>query len=119
MPEYSISQLGKFEECALQYKFIYVDKIKRDEEGIEAFLGQRFHDAMEWLYKERAFRGSNRLGEARDGMAAFVMPSGFRGSDEHRRQPGIWCAEGGCAQAGAGEGWDFDENYRTCWSVLI
>jgi len=29
MPEYSISQLGKFEECALQYKFLYVDKIKR------------------------------------------------------------------------------------------
>jgi hypothetical protein len=56
MPEYSISQLGKFEECALQYKFIYVDGIKRDEEGVEAFLGQRFHDAMEWLYKERAFR---------------------------------------------------------------
>lgn len=25
MPEYSISQLDKFEECALQYKFIYVE----------------------------------------------------------------------------------------------
>jgi len=56
MPEYSISQIGKFEECALQYKFIYVDGIKRHEEGVEAFLGQRFHDALEWLYKERAFR---------------------------------------------------------------
>ncbi|MCJ7485950.1 MAG: PD-(D/E)XK nuclease family protein [Candidatus Aminicenantes bacterium] len=56
MPEYSISQLSKFEECALQYKFLYVDKIKRYEEGVEAFLGQRFHDAMEWLYGERAFR---------------------------------------------------------------
>jgi len=56
MPEYSISQLSKFEECALQYKFLYVDKIKRYEEGIEAFLGQRFHDAMEWLYGERALR---------------------------------------------------------------
>jgi len=56
MPEYSISQLDKFEECALQYKFLYVDKIKRYEEGIEAFLGQRFHDAMEWLYGERALR---------------------------------------------------------------
>jgi RecB family exonuclease len=56
MPEYSISQLGAFEKCALQYKFIYVDKIKRYEEGVEAFLGQRFHEAMEWLYRERAFR---------------------------------------------------------------
>jgi RecB family exonuclease len=56
MPEYSISQLNNFEECALQYRLIYVDRIKRYEEGVEAFLGQRFHEAMEWLYRERAFR---------------------------------------------------------------
>jgi RecB family exonuclease len=56
MAEYSISQLGTFEECALQYRLIYVDQIKRYEEGVEAFLGQRFHEAMEWLYRERAFR---------------------------------------------------------------
>jgi hypothetical protein len=56
MPEYSISQLNNFEECALQYRLIYVDRIKRYVEGIEAFLGQRFHEAMEWLYRERAFR---------------------------------------------------------------
>jgi len=56
MPEYSNSQLSKYEECALQYKFLYVDKIKRYEEGVEAFLGQRFHDAMEFLYGERSFR---------------------------------------------------------------
>jgi len=28
MPEYSISQLGTFEDCALQYRLIYVDRIK-------------------------------------------------------------------------------------------
>ena len=56
MPEYSISQIGTFEECPLQYRLIYVDRIKRYEEGVEAFLGQRFHEAMEWLYRERAFR---------------------------------------------------------------
>jgi hypothetical protein len=50
MPEYSNSQLGKFENCPLQYR------IKRPEEGGEAFLGQRFHEAMDWLYRERAFR---------------------------------------------------------------
>ena len=32
MPEYSISQIEKFERCPLQYRFIYVDKIKRYEE---------------------------------------------------------------------------------------
>jgi len=56
MAEYSNSQLSKFEECRLQYKFLYVDGIKRKEETIEAYLGQRFHDAMEWLYGEKAFR---------------------------------------------------------------
>ena len=56
MLEYSISQMDKFEECARQYKFSYVDKIKRYEEGVEAFLGSRFHETMERLYKERAFR---------------------------------------------------------------
>ena len=56
MPEYSISQLETFEECPRQYKFIYVDRILRYEESIEAFLGQRFHDSMEWLYGELSFR---------------------------------------------------------------
>jgi putative RecB family exonuclease len=56
MAEYSISQLDNFEECPRQYKFKYVDRISRYEEGVEAFLGQRFHDTMEWLYGERAFR---------------------------------------------------------------
>lgn len=56
MPEYSISQLNKFEECPRQYKFRYVDKIYRYEEGVEAFLGCRFHEAMEKLYRERASR---------------------------------------------------------------
>jgi len=56
MPEYSISQLDKFEQCPRQYKFNYVERIKRYEEGVEAFLGSRFHEAMERLYKERAFR---------------------------------------------------------------
>ncbi len=56
MAEYSHSQLDKYRQCPLQYKFVYVDKIDRREEGIEAFLGQRFHDAMEWLYGETAFR---------------------------------------------------------------
>jgi hypothetical protein len=39
MSEYSISQLSKFEECALQYKFIYVDGIKRSEEGVQVIAG--------------------------------------------------------------------------------
>jgi len=39
MSEYSISQLGTYEDCALQYRLIYVDRIKRYEEGVEVLLG--------------------------------------------------------------------------------
>ena len=56
MPTYSHSKLSTFETCPLQYKFAYIDRIKREEEGIEAFMGSRFHDAMERLYGELRYR---------------------------------------------------------------
>lgn len=56
MPIYSHSRLSTFETCPLKYKLSYLDRIRREEEGIEAFLGQRFHEAMEKLYRELVFR---------------------------------------------------------------
>ncbi|GAB4117103.1 MAG: hypothetical protein Kow00103_13550 [Candidatus Caldatribacteriota bacterium] len=56
MPYYSFSKLETFENCPLRYKFNYLDKIRRDEESIEAFLGSRFHETMERLYQELKFR---------------------------------------------------------------
>jgi len=52
MPVYSHSRLSTFETCPLQYKIGYIDKIKREEEGIEAFLGSRFHETMDKLYED-------------------------------------------------------------------
>ncbi len=52
MPVYSHSRLSTFETCPLQYKLGYIDKIKREEEGIEAFLGSRFHETMNKLYED-------------------------------------------------------------------
>ncbi len=52
MPIYSHSRLECFENCPLQFKLIYIDNIKRQEEGIEAFLGSCFHETMEKLYKD-------------------------------------------------------------------
>jgi putative RecB family exonuclease len=48
--------LEAFKKCPLKYKFNYIDKIKRKEEGIEAFLGSRFHGVMEKIYKDLPFR---------------------------------------------------------------
>ena len=56
MTIYSHSRLETFKNCPLKYKFNYIDKIKREEEGIEAFLGSRFHGVMEKIYKDLPFR---------------------------------------------------------------
>ena len=56
MTIYSHSRLEAFKKCPLKYKFNYIDKIKRKEEGIEAFLGSRFHEVMEIIYKDLPFR---------------------------------------------------------------
>ncbi|MBI5374405.1 MAG: PD-(D/E)XK nuclease family protein [Candidatus Schekmanbacteria bacterium] len=53
---YSYSRLGTYETCPLQYKFAYIDRIKSDTEGIEAFMGSCFHKVMEHLYKELPFK---------------------------------------------------------------
>lgn len=56
MALYSHSRLGTFEQCRLKYKFTYIDRIRREEESIEAFLGRRFHETMEKLYSELSHR---------------------------------------------------------------
>jgi putative RecB family exonuclease len=56
MTIYSHSSLNTYENCPLQYKLSRIDKIKRDEEGVEAFLGSRFHETMERLYKDVKFK---------------------------------------------------------------
>ena len=56
MITYSHSRINTFENCPLQYKFNYIEKIKRDEESIEAFVGSRFHETMEKLYQDFRFR---------------------------------------------------------------
>lgn len=65
MPIYSHSRLGSFENCRLKYKFNYIDRIRKEEQGVEAFMGKRFHDVMEKLYAELKFKVAN-LDELKD-----------------------------------------------------
>ena len=53
MSVYSHSKLNTFENCPLQYKLRYIDKIVGEEEGIEAFMGSRVHSALEKLYRDK------------------------------------------------------------------
>ncbi len=50
---YSHSKLETFENCALRYRFKYVDRIEKpDEQGVEAFLGKRVHETLQRLYED-------------------------------------------------------------------
>jgi putative RecB family exonuclease len=54
MVEYSYSKLMTYDQCALKYKYKYIDKIKMQVDStIEALLGSCVHDALEYLYNER------------------------------------------------------------------
>jgi putative RecB family exonuclease len=52
VPLYSHSRLSTFEKCPLQYRYRYIDRIKRDVQGIEAFTGNQVHGVLEFLYRE-------------------------------------------------------------------
>ena len=63
MPVYSHSRLSTYEKCPLQYRFRYIDKIKRDTQGIEAFMGNRVHEVLEKLYRDLGASKRPSLGE--------------------------------------------------------
>ncbi|MFQ5417641.1 MAG: RecB family exonuclease [Myxococcota bacterium] len=55
MPEvFSHSRLSSFEDCPKKYEFRYVQKIRRDTESIEGFVGKRVHEVLERLYRATA-----------------------------------------------------------------
>ena len=50
-PLYSHSRLSTFENCPFQYRLKYVDRTPPTlGPTIEAYMGSRVHDALEWLY---------------------------------------------------------------------
>jgi putative RecB family exonuclease len=63
MPIYSHSQLSLYEECPLKYKLCYRDGIKRDTEGVEAFLGTMVHETLKKCYDDVRLTKLDRLDE--------------------------------------------------------
>lgn len=55
MTIYSHSRLSSFEQCPLKYKYSYIDRIRSGRKTVEAFMGNRFHEAMEHLYGRLSF----------------------------------------------------------------
>jgi len=57
MAYYSHSRLSTYEQCKLQFKYQYIDKIKTDiEETVETFMGSRVHETLEKLYVDLRFQ---------------------------------------------------------------
>jgi putative RecB family exonuclease len=52
MSVFSHSRIESYETCPKKYEFCYVIKAPKGHGGIEAFMGSRVHDALEWLYGE-------------------------------------------------------------------
>lgn len=61
MTLYSYSRINTFKNCKYQYKLQYIDKIKTEVEGIEAFMGQRIHETLEKLYSDLILSKINPL----------------------------------------------------------
>lgn len=66
MTLYSHSRISSFENCRLQYKYRYIDRIKVDTEGIEAFMGKLVHEVLEDLYKDLDLARASAPGEFGD-----------------------------------------------------
>ena len=67
---YSYSRLTTFTQCPLKYRFKYLDEIPTQREGIEAFVGNRVHDALEKLYVDLRAGKLNRFDELKDFYAS-------------------------------------------------
>jgi putative RecB family exonuclease len=54
MAVFSVSRIGTYGTCPLQYKYAYIDHVEVEaEDTVETFLGQRVHQALEKLYRDK------------------------------------------------------------------
>ncbi len=49
---FSHSGLSCYEKCPAQFRIRYIDRVAKQDEGIEAFMGKRVHESLEFLYNE-------------------------------------------------------------------
>tara|TARA_B100000003_G_scaffold203268_1_gene213586 strand:- start:619 stop:1416 length:798 start_codon:yes stop_codon:yes gene_type:complete len=52
LKRFSHSGIQTFKKCPAQFKYRYIDQIFKKDEGIEAFLGKRVHESIEFLYNQ-------------------------------------------------------------------
>lgn len=47
---FSFSGLSTFKTCKEQFKIVYIDGLRKEQESIEAYMGKCVHETLEWLY---------------------------------------------------------------------
>jgi putative RecB family exonuclease len=60
---YSNSRIETFEQCPRKYKFRYIENLRMETEGVEAFVGKRVHETLEKLYRDLRYTKLNSLEE--------------------------------------------------------
>ena len=54
IPNYfSYSSIQSFQKCPAQFQFRYLDRVFKKDEGIEAFMGKRVHETIEYVYNKK------------------------------------------------------------------
>ena len=50
---FSYSGIQSFINCPAQFKYRYIDKLYKKDESIEAFMGKRVHETIEYLFNQK------------------------------------------------------------------
>lgn len=50
---FSYSRLSTYDHCQYRFKLQYIDRLTKPDESIEAFVGKRVHETLEYLYQLR------------------------------------------------------------------
>ena len=51
--KFSFSKINTYKNCPQKYKINYINKVRKKHESIEAFMGKRVHEVLEWFYYKR------------------------------------------------------------------
>ena len=50
---FSYSSLQSYQKCPAQFHFRYIERRFKNDEGIEAFMGKRVHETIEYIYNQK------------------------------------------------------------------
>ena len=50
---FSYSSLQSYQKCPAQFHFRYIERIFKNDAGIEAFMGKRVHETIEYIYNQK------------------------------------------------------------------